>query len=473
MLIFTYRDVEYTLENSVVSGGEFSHVFTRMAKTALSPGMVSSPDYDLAIAEWLSNDWPIQIISNTPPIRTPEFVGDMSDFVDESFPIGDDFKHLRGQHSQLSHGRKYTGRGRNRTLISGRDRAAQRTLNPLETNLPPKLHARAEKIRERRDKAKDDLELSAERQAMLMKESNEMSARYRQGWSSEKERKELTDKIIASQGEAEAILKQYNKDVGSDKRALYNHHAKQAPEIRSRMLNPTSDPAVEAQINQKMRQLATVKTDAEGARLATEIHDLQFGTRDQGPQKFLKEPATSRLDFAAQKFGEDGSPLPISRKEQTAINTFRDKIQSVVPEHALPPQQVGIVFRPTTDRENYAKPNMMMTSSSNHATYIHEFGHHLENSSRNMQLKTKNFYNKRTKGEVEQKLSDVTGVKGYRFDEVTKMDKFIHPYMGKKYSGVNTELLSMGFEMMVANPKKLAREDPEMFDLIYALMKSG
>ena len=59
---------------------------------------------------------------------------------------------------------------------------------------------------------------------------------------------------------------------------------------------------------------------------------------------------------------------------------------------------------------------------------------------------------------------------GYTADKVVKKDKFIDPYMGKIYNDGATELLSMGLEMLYRNPTKLAREDPELFNLILKII---
>ena len=389
-----------------------------------------------------------------------------------------EIKHLRGQHPQLSHGRGYAGSGADRVLVRGRDRAAQRVLNPIKTGLPPELHAKAEAIVARSDQARDDLQLSNERQTMLMEQSNKLITEYRNKDLTQKETKELNDRslainaaIIASQTEPDAILKQYHKDVASEKRALYKHYEGEALGIREQMANPRVSDTTDAEIGRKMKQLDGAKTDKEGLKIANEIHELQAGAPSN--RDLLTEPKRSKLDYYTKKTDDMGNPVPLSEYEKTQRGKFRDTVETLIPEYAMPVQPVGININPNTDRENYAKPNMMMMKFSTADTYTHEWGHHFENQSRAAQLRTSKFYRDRTKGEVEQKLSDVMGKKGYRFDEVTKVDKFIHPYMGKKYPGVNTELFSMGFELMRRNPKKLARDDPEMFDMIYAIMKSG
>jgi hypothetical protein len=63
----------------------------------------------------------------------------------------------------------------------------------------------------------------------------------------------------------------------------------------------------------------------------------------------------------------------------------------------------------------------------------------------------------------------------YSSRERTRVDRFIDPYMGKNYvwggRRYATEILSMGLEMYYSDPIRLAREDPEYFDFIYAVTR--
>ena len=107
------------------------------------------------------------------------------------------------------------------------------------------------------------------------------------------------------------------------------------------------------------------------------------------------------------------------------------------------------------------------------ATVIHEAGHWIEDRSPLIHREEVNFYNKRTTGEEIVKLKDAHPQLNYLDYEVTKVDKWIHPYMGKVYGNnmTSTEVLSMGLELMYRNPIYLAKNDPEMFDFIYAVVR--
>ena len=91
-------------------------------------------------------------------------------------------------------------------------------------------------------------------------------------------------------------------------------------------------------------------------------------------------------------------------------------------------------------------------------TVAHEFAHALEHNEPVILKIEEEFYNRRTKGEKNVSLSRVTNAP-YGRSEVTKLDKFIDPYMGKYYkSGDAYELLSMGMTEIYENPNRLLKD---------------
>ena len=105
---------------------------------------------------------------------------------------------------------------------------------------------------------------------------------------------------------------------------------------------------------------------------------------------------------------------------------------------------------------------------------VHELGHWLDHNHPEIRDEVSDFFNKRTKGEPTQLISDLVERGGYT-GEITKKDKFLHPYIGKVYKGSpkTTEVLSMGLQLMHDNPAYLAKKDPEMFDFIYKVVRRG
>jgi hypothetical protein len=124
-------------------------------------------------------------------------------------------------------------------------------------------------------------------------------------------------------------------------------------------------------------------------------------------------------------------------------------------------------------------------------TYIHEYGHQIEDGNVEAKDLCIEFLDKRTAGEKIEKFQKTMPGYGYRRWEKGSADAFgaahaeIYPefdtknrayYTGKKYDdtplGVSskyiraTEVYSMGMELLHKNPAKFAEVDPEWFDLI-------
>ena len=103
---------------------------------------------------------------------------------------------------------------------------------------------------------------------------------------------------------------------------------------------------------------------------------------------------------------------------------------------------------------------------------VHELGHWLEDFDEGVHKRAVAFLERRTAGEPVKSLADIFPGASYDSYEMTKVDKFIHPYMGKIYSGGRaTEIISMGLEQLYSDPLGFARTDPDYFDFIWNLLR--
>jgi len=130
----------------------------------------------------------------------------------------------------------------------------------------------------------------------------------------------------------------------------------------------------------------------------------------------------------------------------------------------------------TTDDRSYhlGGSGVFMARRENmQGTVVHELGHALEwqNSHANDQAQA--FLRRRTAGEPEITMRQATGDNRYKAYEVTRVDRFINPYMGKNYGPRASEITSMGLEFFYKDPARLAREDPDYFDFIYRVVRGG
>ena len=124
----------------------------------------------------------------------------------------------------------------------------------------------------------------------------------------------------------------------------------------------------------------------------------------------------------------------------------------------------------------YGEVNVTLQDS--YGTVAHEFAHALESYVPKIKNIEKEFYERRTRDESSVRLRDVTGNLNYRSNEITKLDKFLNPYMGKDYSlrdgdDHNYELLSMGMTYLYNKPNELTKDKDYMNFVLGCLAYKG
>ena len=136
----------------------------------------------------------------------------------------------------------------------------------------------------------------------------------------------------------------------------------------------------------------------------------------------------------------------------------KDWVEKSVQHGTMKPKKV--------QRGYYGGSEIAISGSGSQAftTSIHELGHRMEVIIPDIKKAEKVFYARRTAGEDLKWLGS-----GYRRDEKTRKDDFLHPYMGKDYGGSWYELVSMGFEYGYSDPAHLMK-DPDMANWIYGIL---
>jgi hypothetical protein len=111
----------------------------------------------------------------------------------------------------------------------------------------------------------------------------------------------------------------------------------------------------------------------------------------------------------------------------------------------------------------------MSQSHGIHAV-VHELAHWLEDVRPEIRKEVKTYYDKRTKDEP---LTSIGTSPNGGGDILVKKDQWILPYQGREYSPTSdiTEVLSVGLELLYKNPIYLAKNDPDLFDFIYATVR--
>jgi hypothetical protein len=103
-------------------------------------------------------------------------------------------------------------------------------------------------------------------------------------------------------------------------------------------------------------------------------------------------------------------------------------------------------------------------------TTLHELGHRMEHRVPGLHDVVRAFYERRTRGETAQKLTDLRPNSAYEDHETTKPDAFGDPYMGKLYSGQrNSEIVSMAIPALFGAADRYAL-DPEMKAFVLGLL---
>jgi len=148
-----------------------------------------------------------------------------------------------------------------------------------------------------------------------------------------------------------------------------------------------------------------------------------------------------------------------------------DEFNKLVSADVAPAQQAR--FIDTTNKRSSYNPDskfVRMNTGADESTVVHEMGHWLEDHNPDLHRKVVAFYERRTQGYALEWMGP-----GFDRDELTRKDKFLDPYIGKEYvegsDRYATEILSKGLEYFYGQAAHLAKDDPEMFDFIYNVVR--
>ena len=115
-------------------------------------------------------------------------------------------------------------------------------------------------------------------------------------------------------------------------------------------------------------------------------------------------------------------------------------------------------------------PKLNLSENTNLATAIHEMTHAVEDRALQLSKQRKDFIDARTLGESSTKLNTLN--KAYDQWEVTKVDRFVDPYIGKEYTEPrSSEAFSMAVQYLYENPVEFAKRDRDMFEWTISTLK--
>jgi hypothetical protein len=137
-----------------------------------------------------------------------------------------------------------------------------------------------------------------------------------------------------------------------------------------------------------------------------------------------------------------------------------------------------VTIKSTPSRAHYQFGTIRLAATDDAAIAVHEFGHHLERDPAVRRLANA-FWESRFDPADEVNMREAFPQHGYAKDEVGNPDdmekvfgdKNLAAYCGKRYPGGDTEIVSMGLEMLYRDPVGFAKADPEYFALIVGILQ--
>lgn len=199
-------------------------------------------------------------------------------------------------------------------------------------------------------------------------------------------------------------------------------------------------------------------------RQMTELPD----NRNQKLRESLYQPTAAKFKVIRSS--------SLSQSQRETVDAGVEAFSQMIGRGWLEGRQIAVLSLPPGGaRSYYNKGQVWLSGRAPVRTVVHEMAHWLEDESQEIFDRITQFYDRRTQGETPEMLKALLPRNNYRDDEMTRRDKFLHPYMGKVYEKNGrrsaSEILSMGLEMFYYDPHGLAQADPDFFDFIYNLVR--
>ncbi len=179
--------------------------------------------------------------------------------------------------------------------------------------------------------------------------------------------------------------------------------------------------------------------------------------------KFRASDNTNHNVAATDKLSIGGALMQASRLTSTKGLTDRPIAIRMQP---------GVRAYATDFGPDFRQSGEIVLANDAHRVAVHELGHHIEFRNPEVKRRAGEFLDRRTAGEDARPLADITNNSNYRPGEIAQSDKFINPYMGKRYNDGSTEIVSMGLEYFHTDPLKLAKDDPDYFMFMYDVLRT-
>jgi SPP1 gp7 family putative phage head morphogenesis protein len=202
---------------------------------------------------------------------------------------------------------------------------------------------------------------------------------------------------------------------------------------------------------------------------------------DEDAAKYLFLPEEERMEFVVPK-ATTVYHTPASKNTQTKTKKALEFLTRVVKKTSTNARTYSQVVEMSKGARAFHRrgEGVYIAKDSQLRTFVHEFGHHLENDLPNAKRYANEFRRMRVAraGTKDIGMNRATGRTCYKDDEVGNEDSWKKAvgsdhafYVGKRYSDGQTEIISMGIESLFANPARFAEKDPEYFKFIVGILR--
>jgi SPP1 gp7 family putative phage head morphogenesis protein len=176
-------------------------------------------------------------------------------------------------------------------------------------------------------------------------------------------------------------------------------------------------------------------------------------------------------------------PVNEAMEKHPRLETLRNRADSAVQwfQEQVNPEilkkKVVLAYSTEVNHRAYASgDHIVLALDEATRTIVHEYGHVLHDHNEELIKAVKDFFEFRTRGDELTTMYFSENSKGEKVEEVALPDNFYNDYVGRVYpwekdDPKGTEIISMGLELMYADPTYFYNNDPEYFGFIYAIMR--
>lgn len=270
------------------------------------------------------------------------------------------------------------------------------------------------------------------------------------------ETEEIRSKVVAIRDRITAAQKRYGTA------------AKSLSKLEAELQELRKYPGTAAQV----KKLEKIRAQLEAEQTAADAEFIDASDDVQGKAlNILKATKPTKITITPQG-------LPANSPQERAAKEAAKWLGQVADQEATGARNLYVTVERVKDRANSNGSLIRLSDTNNAATAAHELGHVLETLRDNGKI-GKGFLLHRTEGYGLAKPMDAIEPlckphEVYWDDEFLKVfpgDKGRAAYTGRYYAGIHTEIISMGLELLYANPIQFALRDPEFFRFIVGILR--